>query len=91
MEPCGENKIIILQKSMMEPCGENKVWGKNMRKMNFVIKDETEERLRRAIADYMGVNKGNIRYIRVRKTITAALMHLSQIFVNLNCYVIKYR
>ena len=44
----------------MEPCGENKVWGKNMRKMNFVIKDETEERLRRAIADYMGVNKGNI-------------------------------
>ena len=31
-----------------------------MRKMNFVIKDETEERLRRANADYMGVKKGNI-------------------------------
>ncbi len=59
MEPCGENKIIILQKSMMEPCGENKVWGKNMRKMS-AIKDETDERLRRAIADYMGVKKGNI-------------------------------
>ena len=32
-----------------------------MRKMNFVIKDETEERLRRAIADYVGLKKGNIR------------------------------
>ena len=28
-----------------------------MGKINIAIKDETEERLRRAIADYMGVKK----------------------------------
>jgi hypothetical protein len=28
--------------------------------MNFVIRDETEERFRRAIADYVGLKKGNI-------------------------------
>jgi hypothetical protein len=28
--------------------------------MNIAIKDETEERLRRAIADYRGLKKGNI-------------------------------
>jgi hypothetical protein len=31
-----------------------------MGKINIAIKDETEERFRRAIADYMGVKKGNI-------------------------------
>ena len=59
-ESRGVNKIIILLKSLIESCGVKKVWGKNTRKMNIVIKDETEERLRRAIADYMGVKKGNI-------------------------------
>ena len=31
-----------------------------MGKINIAIKDETEERFRRAIGDYMGVKKGNI-------------------------------
>jgi hypothetical protein len=31
-----------------------------MGKMNIAIKDETEERFRRAIADYRGLKKGNI-------------------------------
>jgi hypothetical protein len=31
-----------------------------MGKMNIVIRDETEKRFRRAIADNMGVKKGNI-------------------------------
>ena len=31
-----------------------------MGKINISIKDETEQRFRRAIADYMGVKKGNI-------------------------------
>jgi hypothetical protein len=29
-------------------------------KINIAIKDETEERLRRTIADHMGVKKGNL-------------------------------
>jgi hypothetical protein len=33
---------------------------KNMRKMNFVIREETEEQFRKAIANRMGVRKGNI-------------------------------
>jgi hypothetical protein len=31
-----------------------------MRKINFSIKDETEERVRGSIVCYMGVKKGNI-------------------------------
>lgn len=31
-----------------------------MGKINIAIKDETEERFRRAIANHMGVKKGNV-------------------------------
>ena len=78
-----------------------------MGKINIAIKDETEERLRRTIADHMGVKKGNFSkalgrkwyltdllvdpYIRIRKTTAAALIHLRQKFVNLNCYIINYK
>ena len=49
-----------------------------MRKMNFVIKDETEERLRRAIADYMGVKKGNISKA-MEEAINLWIDHVSEI------------
>jgi hypothetical protein len=31
-----------------------------MGKLNIAIKDETEERFRRAVADHMGLKKGNL-------------------------------
>jgi hypothetical protein len=50
-----------------------------MGKINIAIKDETEERLRRAIADYMGVKKGNISKA-MEEAINLWIDHVSEIY-----------
>lgn len=60
IEPCGENKTIILRKNMIETWKASRIRRSDMGKLNIAIKDETEERFRRAVADHMGLKKGNI-------------------------------